>query len=85
MKLSVKGLGLALGVLLGLVVMVTTWIIMSQHGGAELGKLVRIFPGYKVSVAGSIIGLVYGFICGFIDGAIIAWLYNMFTCEKKAA
>lgn len=85
MKLNLKALGLSLGILLGVALMVTTWIIMAQNGGAELGKLARIFPGYSVSFVGSIIGLVYGFVCGLIDGVIIAWLYNMFACEKKAA
>jgi ribose/xylose/arabinose/galactoside ABC-type transport system permease subunit len=85
MKLSPKALGLSLGILLGVALMVTTWIVMAQGGGGQLVKLHRIFPGYTVSLVGSIIGLVYGFVCGLIDGVIIAWLYNMFACEKKAA
>ena len=82
MKLNPKALGLALGIIWGLAVLITTWIIMFQDGGATLSKLGKLYLGYRVSFLGSIIGLIYGFIDGLIAGFLIAWLYNIFAKEK---
>ena len=38
--------------------------------------IVTIYPGYSVSVFGSVLGLVYGFTDGFVGGWLFAVLYN---------
>ncbi|MGM0439598.1 MAG: bacteriophage holin [Chlamydiota bacterium] len=85
MKLHPVKLGLAGGVLWGLAVFVVTLIsvVTSSMETAGYGKmfldvLASIYPGFTISVGGSIIGLIYGFIDVFIGLALFAWLYNAF-------
>lgn len=40
------------------------------------------YPGYSISLFGSIIGLVYGFVDGFVGFFILVWLYNWFEAKK---
>lgn len=35
-----------------------------------------VYPGYDMTISGSLIGLGYGLVVGFIEGAVIAKLYN---------
>lgn len=82
MKLNPKALGLSLGIVWGAMVMIATWILMAQGGGAQLAKLGKIYFGYSVTFLGSLIGLVWGFVDGLVAGVIAAWLYNVFAGEK---
>jgi len=80
MKLNVKGLAMAGGVLWGLCVFVITLIAINNGYGTEfLGLVASIYPGYEISAAGSVIGLIYGFVDGFIGLYIFGWLYNKFS------
>lgn len=79
-RLSVLGLGLALG---------TTWALsmlilgLAQwhfgYGGAWVQLLGTVYVGYGPTILGSLFGLVWGFVDGFIGGVVIAWLYNKFS------
>jgi len=71
----------AAGALLG---MATLWLVL-QGGdavGPNLQLLSQYFPGYQVSVGGSLIGLAYALITGFIIGWGFAFLRNaaLFLC-----
>jgi hypothetical protein len=78
MKLKPMALGIAIGILWGVSILLTT--LLSHYTG--YGKLFlealpqSIYPGYSITLGGGIIGLLYGFIDGFVGGAIIGWIYN---------
>ncbi len=79
MKLSVKAMGLTLGLLWGGMVLVVglAHLIWPQYGVAFLGLVSSIYPGYDVGGFGSVIvGTLYGLIDGWVGGIILAWLYN---------
>ncbi len=85
-QLDAKKLGLALGIILGLIIFVATnWLVIK--GGKEVGIHLRLlsqfFIGYKVSFLGSIVGLIYGFVAGTIFGVLIGWIYNKLLCSTK--
>jgi hypothetical protein len=75
--LSAKRLGLAGGILWGLVVFIMTLLnIFIGYGTGWISLLADIYPGYGASYFGSVLGLVYGFFDGFIGLFLLAWLYN---------
>lgn len=79
MKLHVPAFGIACGLIWGLGVFVLTWwmMIFATAGPAEPTFIGRIYLGYTVSGAGSVIGLVWGLLDGFFGGLVFAWLYNL--------
>jgi hypothetical protein len=82
MTLNPKNFGLAGGILWGLCMLVITLIsVETGYAAGFLNMMASIYPGYSISLLGSVIGLVYGFIDGFIGLYIFAWLYNWL--EKK--
>ncbi len=84
--LNTKVIGLALGLILGLIIFIgTNWLVikgghLTPDGryvvGPHLQLLSQFFIGYKVSFLGSIIGFFYGFALGTICGSAIGWIYN---------
>ncbi len=83
LKLNPKSLGLAGGILWGIVLFATTLVSTgSGYGSQFLAAYGSIHPGYSISLAGSIVGLVYGFICGFVGLYVLAWLYNWLEKRK---
>lgn len=83
MALNPKNFGLAAGILWGLCMLVITLIsVVTGYAAGVLNIMASIYPGYSISLLGSVIGLVYGFIDGFIGLYIFAWLYNWLE-EKR--
>jgi hypothetical protein len=86
LRLNARILGLALGIILGLVLfLATNWLLIKgghydARGnyvvGPHLQLLSQFFIGYKVSFWGSIVGFFYGLAVGTIFGALIGWIYN---------
>ena len=86
LKLNTKFLGLALGIVVGLIIFVATnWLIIkggifNPDGqyivGPHLQLLGQILIGYRVSFIGSIIGFFYGFAIGTLCGTIFGLIYN---------
>jgi fructose-specific phosphotransferase system IIC component len=78
MRLRVRALGLAVGIVWGLGVLVATlWLIwFGQVTGVPLMK--KFYLGYDETYLGALVGFIWGFIDGFVAGALIAWLYNKF-------
>ncbi len=71
-----KIMGLSLGIFWGVTLFL--WTIASVLTGYSrelLELLPSVYPGYEVSLGGSVIGLGYGFIDGFVSGFIFAWIY----------
>lgn len=78
-KLDGLALGIAVGLLFGLVIFLATVVLVLKGGdviGPNLGLLSNYFIGYEVTFTGSLIGFVYGFVSGFVLGALIAFLRN---------
>jgi hypothetical protein len=77
MKLSVKGLALASGILWGAsVFLATLWLLMRGYDGRLIAQLDHFYVGYSYSVAGAFVGLAWGFVDGAVCGAAFGWLYN---------
>jgi hypothetical protein len=77
MKLDVKALGLACGLVWGLgLFMITWWIIAWDGATGEVTFIGQVYRGYSISPVGSLFGLMWGFADGLIGGLIFAWVYN---------
>lgn len=78
MKLKPLALGITIGILWGGCIFLTTLLShYTGYGRLFLKALAQsIYPGYSITLAGSVVGLIYGFLDGFICGAIFGWLYN---------
>ncbi len=79
-KLSIKALGLSLGIIWGAMVLLmgltsmifnycTSWVLL----------LSTVYIGYDSTILGSIVGAIWGFVDAGIGGILIAWLYNKFV------
>ncbi len=87
LRLNARMLGLALGIILGLIIfLATNWIVIkgghtTSSGeyivGPHIQLLSQFFIGYRVSFLGSIIGFAYGFAVGTLSGSLIGWIYNL--------
>ncbi|NQU94862.1 MAG: bacteriophage holin [Candidatus Omnitrophica bacterium] len=79
-KLNVKALGLALGILWG-ASLVMLGIAARQTGYAAdmVSSIGSKYIGYSTSIKGSVIGGLWGFCDAGIGGVLIAWLYNKFS------
>lgn len=82
MKLNVKALTLAAGLLWGGIILTVGAcnLVWPTYGVAFLELTSSIYPGYSPGDAASVaVGSVYGFVDGCIGGLIFAWLYNLFA------
>ena len=86
MKLNVKAFALSAGLVWGIGLLFLTWWIILFDGASGAPTLIgKVYRGYNISIAGSIIGLIWGFIDGIVGGAIFAWLYNFLSCRLKSS
>ena len=87
MKLNVKALALACGLIWGLGLFGLTWWIIAWDGASEdVNFLSKAYRGYSITPVGSLIGLAWAFGDGLIGGAVFALLYNCLAscvCGKK--
>lgn len=82
MKLNVKAFALTCGSIWGFALFSLTWWIIGFDGSTgEITLIGRLYRGYSISPAGSLIGLVWAFGDGLLFGAIFAWLYNL-VCDR---
>ena len=79
MKWNTKRFALAGGIMWALCLFVTTLVSVFTGGFAKafLDGIASIYPGYSISLAGSVIGLIYGFLDVFVGVYIFAWIYKM--------
>lgn len=78
MKLDVKSFALTCGLMWGLGLFFLTWWMIAFGGATGEPTLIgRIYLGYRISPAGSLIGLAWGFADALVGGAVFAWLYNL--------
>jgi hypothetical protein len=84
-RLNSRAWGIASGVLLGVSLFVATLFLVIK-GGPNVGQhleLLRVyFPGYRVTVLGSLIGFVYGFVVGYAVGRFFGMAYNWLAAAR---
>ncbi len=87
MRLSVKGLALAIGILWGggILLVGIVNLISPSYGVAFLAWASSIYPGFHNSrhFLDVLIGTGYGLVDGGFGGAVFAWLYNCFAGAAK--
>ena len=78
MKFNIKAFALASGILWGLAVCVSVWLVLlfDFFPSDIINTIGKYYIGLDVSILGSFIGSVYGFIDGSIGGLLFAWIYN---------
>jgi hypothetical protein len=87
-KLSMLGLGIALGLTWAISTLILGLIAWHWGYGMEFVKVMgSMYMGFKPTLLGSIFGGLYGFVDGFIGGILIAFFYNLYVgcCHKKEA
>lgn len=85
-KISPLAFGLSLGVVWGGAVLIMGLLShFFAYGTAFVTAMGVMYIGYEPSILGGLIGGLMGFIDAFVGGALIAWLYNVFStcCGKK--
>ena len=88
MRLNIRAMALAVGILWGAAALVTGLanLIWSEYGTGFLQLLASIYPGYKASgsIGDLIIGVLYALVDGGLFGLVLAWLYNRFLGKYEA-
>lgn len=89
MRLSIRAMVLSVGIVWGVVVLLTGLAnsIWSGYGAGFLELLASVYPGYKASgsIGDVIIGALYALVEGAIGGLVFAWLYNRFVGNPTVA
>ncbi len=78
MRLRPVALGMALGLIWGGILFLTTWLSYLT-GYARLFLHVvagSVYPGYDISPLGSVLAFFYGFVDLGLCGLLLGWLYN---------
>jgi hypothetical protein len=84
MILHPKAFGLACGLVWGSgAFLLTWWLIVFEGITREPLFIGRVYLGYSISPAGSMIGLAWGFPDGLIAGAVLAFLYNFIVVRTS--
>ena len=79
LRASEQGWGIAIGLLLGVGLLLATIALVIKGGpnpGPHLGLLRIYFPGYSVTWVGGFIGFMYAFVLGYAIGRTVATIYN---------
>ena len=79
LRMNEQGWGIAFGSLMGLGLFAATNILVVKGGevvGPHLGLLSMFFPGYRVTLLGSLVGFVYAFVLGYGFGRTLSVIYN---------
>ena len=79
-RLDPIALGIAVGLTSGMLLFLATLFLIFKGGetiGPNLQLLNQFFPGYRVTIPGSVIGFVYACLTGYILGSGFAYLRNL--------
>ena len=83
MKLNVKALALAGGILWAVYMFILTWFGILGYGSNVAAEIARTYYiGYTVTPLGSIVGAIYGFIDAGVGLCIFGGLYNKILLKK---
>ncbi len=73
-------LGIAGGIVWGGCMFISTFLALYFDWGRQFLEMMSgIYPGYQITLLGSIVGLVYGFFDAFIGLILLGWIYNRLT------
>lgn len=78
-RIHEQGWGIAVGLVFAVGLLAATNILILRGGpviGPHLSLLRWYFPGYSVTVGGSLIGAVYALVAGYGLGLAVATIYN---------
>jgi hypothetical protein len=79
LRMHEQGWGIACGLLFGLGLFAATNFLVFKGGsvvGPHLALLANFFPGYRVTVVGSVVGFIYAFVVGYGFGRTVSTIYN---------
>jgi hypothetical protein len=83
MRLSIKGLAVAGGLLWGGGILCLGLIHLASpgYGAAFLAGISSIYPGFHGarSFGDAVLGGIYAFVDGSVGGLIFAWIHNVFA------
>lgn len=83
MRLNIKRIAMASGVIWGAFIFLLTWWIIFFDGETQEKTVIgKVYHGYSVSLPGSIIGAIWGFADGLIGSAIFLWIFNRFSRKE---
>jgi hypothetical protein len=83
LNLDALRFGLAGGIVSGFLIFVMTIICQIWGTGQQVLTLwIDLFPGYEISMVGSLIGACYGLGIGFFKLYFLAFVYNMLAPLK---
>lgn len=89
MKLNIKALVFASGIIWGAALLLTGLLnlIWSGYASTFLQVFASIYPGYDASGSAGdlLVGTLYGLVDGATFGLFFGWLYNAFVGKKRAA
>ncbi|HUJ88237.1 MAG TPA: bacteriophage holin [Burkholderiales bacterium] len=78
MKLDLRAFAITCSLVWGFgLFFLTWWIILFDGATGEVTLIGRLYRGYTISPAGSVIGLLWALADGFVGGLVFAWLYNL--------
>lgn len=82
---NVQKVAITGGIFWGACLFVTTLASVYFNGYAApfLNAFGSIYPGYSVTLMGSVIGAIYGFFDAFVGIYIIAWVYKWVSKNIK--
>ncbi|MDD1661718.1 MAG: hypothetical protein LUO97_05575 [Methanomicrobiales archaeon] len=84
MKLNVKALSVALGIVIGLASLIVGEAAVFTGVGLDYVSITGpLHPGYSPTPLGALIMAIWMFIYGLIGGALVAAIYNYFAGEEK--
>ena len=73
-----RPLAITVGLFCGLYIFIVTLISLYTGYASEfLTSMATMYPGYEISMIGSIIGFVYGFVKGVIGMYILVYIYKI--------
>ncbi|MFQ5418159.1 MAG: bacteriophage holin [Myxococcota bacterium] len=85
MSLNPRAFAVTCGLVWGAGVFLLTWWIIAFDGAtADVTWLGRIYRGYHLTPAGSVVGLAWAVVDGLLFGTIFAWLYNRLAGVSNA-
>jgi hypothetical protein len=83
MRLNLKAIALAAGILWGFAIFITgvANLIWSGYGNAFLNIIASLYPGFDAdgSFGDVIVGTLYASVDGAFCGFLFGWIYNLFV------
>lgn len=79
LRLNAAVVGVLTGLTLGAAIFLMTLVLVIKGGevvGPHLALLREVYPGYRVTLLGSLVGFLYGTVSGLLVGYVFARLYN---------